>query len=666
MTVPNPSTDFKMGEPALWKAVYQNIEYQGEVLIADAWKPEMGKDIASDDLHFRIVMLTKHQQVPLEDIADHRIALCIPAKAVKEEREGYRVKGRPDRILRERAGLYAAGQVLTRDRLSIDAGEVFSAPDNEERFHRIVSLLLSNAYPHLPLDTRALAKTLSSEDMPKLFDGFFGRGDNPEALAALESFAVALGLAKPEDPLKFDPEACPLFPIVAQKLEAQGGNVGVPELYRELSSAYGLPRHLIALYLLCFVHHKSPGQRPEVELRVKPEPAILLRSGESVPEARLTAKLIPQIWWSSGLEEAFDRLCYRGQPSWSEFLPYARLVCPELMLEAEPEEVKGQEALLLDGLGELKTVLERIEVGLALLSAKLGETPQNMQEVLKRLSGIAQSKDYFRFCALVEAEYTTPEALAEDVSLCQSLAPLKEMSGEILAVKTYLDQVELGEAQRELDMDRVSILGQLSLDNLLPNIHLWPSVKALFDWFRSRYRILYSAHHRYYHEELATFCLVLEDTRPEVDALSRLNSIAELGSPVGQELTDRYQQMLAEIMPCPVANQEDVAVEEQPTCSYCGLMLTAKPPTKEMEHFLRQLRQALNEQRRRLGSEAVHRVLAQSGERRIDQFIKVVQTSDLVHLVNVLNDDLVEFLRRLLGEAHVEIKWRSTLSQFAE
>ena len=95
-------------------------------------------------------------------------------------------------------------------------------------------------------------------------------------------------------------------------------------------------------------------------------------------------------------------------------------------------------------------------------------------------------------------------------------------------------------------------------------------------------------------------------------------------------------------------------------------MLTAEPPTKEVERFLHQLRQALKEQQRRLSSEAVHRVLAQSGERRIDQFIKVVQTSDLVHLVNVLNDDLVEFLRRLLGEAHVEIKWRPTLSQFAE
>jgi hypothetical protein len=226
--------------------------------------------------------------------------------------------------------------------------------------------------------------------------------------------------------------------------------------------------------------------------------------------------------------------------------------------------------------------------------------------------------------------------------------------------------VEVSEDQREMVMDRVSILDQLNLDNLLPNIHLWASVKSLFDWFRSRYRTLYLAHHRHYHGELASLHLALEDAKPEVDALSRLNAIAELGPPVGQETLNRYPQILAETTPCPVADQGEASVEEQPTCAHCGLVLTAEPPTKEVERFLRQLRQALREQQRRLSSEAVHRILAQSEQRRIDQFIKVVQTSELAPLVSLLDDDLVEFLRRLLGEAHIEIQWRPTLGQFAE
>lgn len=91
-------------------------------------------------------------------------------------------------------------------------------------------------------------------------------------------------------------------------------------------------------------------------------------------------------------------------------------------------------------------------------------------------------------------------------------------------------------------------------------------------------------------------------------------------------------------------------MDEQPTCSHCGLLLTADPPQREVERFLHQLKQALKEQHRRLSSEAIGRILAQSGERRIDQFIKVVQTSDLSSLANVLDDELVEFLRQLLRE----------------
>jgi len=95
-------------------------------------------------------------------------------------------------------------------------------------------------------------------------------------------------------------------------------------------------------------------------------------------------------------------------------------------------------------------------------------------------------------------------------------------------------------------------------------------------------------------------------------------------------------------------------------------VLTAEPPKREVERFLHQLEQALQEQQRRLSSEAVRHILAKSGEKRIDQFIKMVQTSNLAPLVNVLDDELVDFLRQLLQEADIEIEWRTTLSELAQ
>ncbi len=650
--------EFKLGEPRPFRAVYQGIEYPGEVLVTETWRPELGE--IDNDIHFRIVVLTRHQQVP--SIADRRIALCLPARAVKEEREVYRTGRKAKELLREQASIYAAGQVCTKGRLPIDAREVFSAPDNEKRFRLIAYTLLSNAYPRLPIDTSALKKTLSPGDVAKLLDGFFGKGDNPEARDALKNFAVALGLAKPKDPLKFAPENCPLFPIIAERLEGQGGSLPLFALYRELGSSYGLTWPLVTLYLLCFVRYKKPA----VELRLKPDYAFFLRSGKAPPEASLTADLIPQIWWQSGLEEAFDRLCYRGEPSWSELLPYACLVCQELKPAANLEEVKGQEVLLLRRLGELKKTIAQIQRDLDLLSQRLGEPPQSVLGTLGRLSRIAQSKDRLHFYALVQEEYASPDALGEDISLCRALSQLSEVAGEILAVKSYLESVALRESERELDMDRVSILEQLRLDNLLPSLHLWASVKALFDWFKSRYRAIYLAHHHDCHSEMTSLRLVLDDSKPEVDALGRLNSIAELGEPMGEEPIGRYDRLLAKLSLCPIIDTAEVSVEEQPTCSHCGLLLTADPPQREVERFLHQLRQALKEQHRRLSSEAIRRILAQSGERRIDQFIKVVQTSDISSLVNVLDDELVDFLGKLLKEAHIEIKWRPTLSEFAE
>ncbi len=650
--------EFKLGEPRPFRAVYQGIEYPGEILVTETWRPELGE--IARDIHFRIVVLTRHQQVP--SIADRRIALCLPARALKEERGVYRTGRKAKELLREQASIYAAGQVCTRGRLAIDAREVFSAPDNEKRFRLIAFTLLSHAYPRLPIDTSALKKTFSPGDVAKLFDGFFGKGDNPEAIDALKNFAVALGLARPEDPLKFAPENCPLFPLIAERLEGQGGSLPLSPLYRELGSSYGLTWPLITLYLLCFVRYKKPA----VELRLKPDHVFSLRSGKAPPEASLTADLIPQIWWQSGLEEAFDILCYRGEPSWNELLPYACLICQELKPVANLEEVKGQEVLLLKRLGELKKTIAQIQGDLDLLSQRLGEPPQSVLGTLGRLSRIARSKDRLHFYALLQEEYASPDALGEDISLCRALSQLSEVAVEILAVKTYLESVALRESERELDMDRVSILEQLRLDNLLPSLHLWASVKALFDWFKSRYRAIYLAHHHDCHSEVASLRLVLDDSKPEVDALWRLNSIAELGEPRGEELIGRYDQLLAKLSPCPIIDTGEVSVDEQPTCSHCGLLLTAAPPQREVERFLHQLKQALKEQHRRLSSEAIRRILAQSGERRIDQFIKVVQTSDISSLVNVLDDELVDFLGKLLKEAHIEIKWRPTLSEFAE
>jgi hypothetical protein len=85
-----------------------------------------------------------------------------------------------------------------------------------------------------------------------------------------------------------------------------------------------------------------------------------------------------------------------------------------------------------------------------------------------------------------------------------------------------------------------------------------------------------------------------------------------------------------------------------------------------VEGFLGQLRQALRAQQRRLSGVAIRQILESRQGGRLDQLIKVIQTSDLSSLVKVIDDDLVAFLRDLLAEARSHTEPCMALSEIAE
>ncbi len=336
-------------------------------------------------------------------------------------------------------------------------------------------------------------------------------------------------------------------------------------------------------------------------------------------------------------------------PSWNTVLAYARLLREDLKPATDPDEVAAQESLLMATLKELEATIAGLQSSLAELSSGLGKPlEEEVVGSLERLSRIAKKGSYLDLYSALE--HRLPQALSQDISLCQRLEELRPIIPEILAVKAYLEGAEVDEGDAELAMDRISILEQMDIHSLLTNPHLWSSLKTIFDWFKSRYRSLYLSHHQAYHRELSSLRHLLARAGPEVDALKRLNSIPELGEPQGRELEGEYQRLLEQIKPCPDWEGK-ISLDLEPICAGCRLALSMSPSTKEVEGFRQKLEQALREQQRRLSSEAIRQILAQSREKRIDRFIKVVQTSDLSPLVNVLDDELVSFLRQLLAEA---------------
>lgn len=239
--------------------------------------------------------------------------------------------------------------------------------------------------------------------------------------------------------------------------------------------------------------------------------------------------------------------------------------------------------------------------------------------------------------------------LDQALAAWQRLGPLAEAAPQIEAARAYLQGASLGLGEAELAMDRASLLEQINLDNLAANPHLWPSLQALFGWFRSRYSSLYQGHHTRYHQELAQGQARLREARLKLEALRRLNSIPELGLPLGPP-QERYQALVEGTRPCPNMGAA-LSLEAQPRCPLCRLSLGAAPPAGEVSRFLEELEEALGQQHRRLGSQAIKHILARSQDSRIDRFLKVLQASDPSPLAQVLDDELTDFLRQLLIQA---------------
>jgi len=138
----------------------------------------------------------------------------------------------------------------------------------------------------------------------------------------------------------------------------------------------------------------------------------------------------------------------------------------------------------------------------------------------------------------------------------------------------------------------------------------------------------------------------LQEKESWVAALGRLNSLSALGEPLGAGLAGEYQGLLDRLRPCPAV---EVPLEEGPRCSLCHLALLTSLPQGELEAFLRVLQGAMQGQLHRLSRRVIGRIMGQKST-RLERFIQAVQVSDLSGLAELLDEELLAFIRGLLEE----------------
>lgn len=115
--MPSLFTALEGGGARPWRIVHRGIEYQGEVVLADSWSQGLGEEIEKEDLHFRLVLLTREQAVAPESIRDRRIAVCVPAEADRTTRK----LAREYLAIKERRAEYHTGADLEEGEGEIEA-----------------------------------------------------------------------------------------------------------------------------------------------------------------------------------------------------------------------------------------------------------------------------------------------------------------------------------------------------------------------------------------------------------------------------------------------------------------------------------------------------------------------------------------------------------------
>lgn len=680
------------------RVAHRHLDYAGQVIVASRWQLDWGMSLAKDDQHFRLVIMTAEAAESLkpETLQDPRIAVVYPAVLGDEAQraaadylawqamnDDYAPSKRPDKdaeevrkwlerqrstyldnLLRTQLRQYQNGRVVTRDSLAINARDAFGAASNDRRIAAVVEPLLAAAYPQLPLDWERLRGDLRAAEINRVFDGYFSRTPSAAEKAATRNFGAGLRLSLDARPEHFSPQAAPALDVIAELLAERKGEAPIWRIYEKLSEPpYGLTYPLIQLYLLAFVRRGDP----RAEITLKRDHKLRARNGQPFPANRLTTGNVIDLDFKPGLERSFDVLVTAAGPSWNDAVGFAQEVFRDLRASHDPSEIEDQSRRLqgeLARLGEAVVVTRR---NLGLLAQSLGDPiPEKAADVLDNLAALAGTAEagYQVFYERASETYATADDLRDHQRAFAALRELSDLATEITAVDGYLDAVRLRPTDRELLADKTAIRGQLDVASLSVTPNLWPGIRSQFEHFRDRYRIEYQKHHRDTAAERQRLGEKLADAPRRLEALALLNGIEELGSPVGADLPGRLRSLQDRVRPCSVPFQ-NLTLEDKPVCA-CSLALTDELPTADADGFLSGLDKALQTQQRRLASEAIHRVLAKSGEGRVTAFVKAVQTANMAALVDVMDEKLAAFIRGLLAEQEVGTSDADVLRRFAE
>ena len=654
-----------LGHVQEWTVINRGLEYNGQVIVAEtvdaAWGQPLDKGVS-----FRIVFYLVPRRIPPDQIQDPRIAMAVPGRvpvqasqlgreirSIREARERYvttsdqgagpvheTLEGRENALSSQLAQRFAtafsAGRVYGYQGARIKPKKLFVESSISSWADNLASAVLTVAHPELPFDHTGFPGPLTTDKMEALFHGLFQ--NDLEATDVVIDYGPGLGLALPENPTAFNAERCPAVAVIRRELEAQGGEMHARELLVALARSHGLTRPLAALFLASFVRQ----EKAETELIVGH--GVNHRDGARFLGDRLTWDIVPEISFNESLADQLETVRLQPSPTWDSVLPYATLLVEGL----EPGDV-GQESLLLDALRSLAETVDGLGKSYVDIETALGSVPPSVTGSLNKLEELSGAATHRRFLEIAQEEFRGPAALKAALGLSRQLSELAGLIPAITGVKKYLEGMSLGRGHQPLALQRDAVLARIEPESLVASPGLWNSIETEFQRLRELYVDTYLDHHTEYYKTTAALARRLDGLTPQVEAVTRLGGIQELGEPVGGEVSSRLIEIKSALRRCDLGGDIPL-LDTSPCCPSCMLPLNEDPPVREAELLSGAVEKAMREYNHRLGSHSVRQVLAHPGKEQLQKFMDLVQVADPSSLANVMDDDVVEFLRGFLRD----------------
>ena len=250
--------------------------------------------------------------------------------------------------------------------------------------------------------------------------------------------------------------------------------------------------------------------------------------------------------------------------------------------------------------------------------------------------------------ACAERLYPNKQALMEDIYLLRSLQQSPEEAAELLALRRFLSGAPVPAEWEELAADRALLTGELTFAALAAEPQRFPFARAALERFRCRYIKAYREQHTRYWGEMANLHAALSEERAHAEALRRLNTLTDLGPPMGSGAIAMFEELLAETSGCPSsAGAEDAAAAEG-GCPACRLSLDQAPPTGRVEQVIARIERASDKQVARLTSHAARLIVRGRCDGRLPQLLPLLQ-GKCAGLLDILDGEVLAYLRTVLS-----------------